>query len=104
MSARSIGKHEIAVAPNDTSILLTCGRVDDDLGSFLHLVGHRPGNFGLAFYRPKGAATDNGIWDVKVGDLSSIAAIVGRLPFRSDILNDGRGIVCISWTADQNDY
>jgi hypothetical protein len=53
---------------------------------------------------PKGAATDNGIWDVKVGDLSSIAAIVGRLPFRSDILNDGRGIVCISWTADQNDY
>jgi hypothetical protein len=49
MSARSVGKREIAIAPNNVPALARRRRSDGDLGRLFHLVGERLLYFGLAF-------------------------------------------------------
>jgi hypothetical protein len=80
MSARSIGEHEVAIAPNDTPILVGCRWIDRDLGRFLHLVGNRLLDFGLAFQCAQDPTAEDSILDVEVCDLCCFTAVIGVLP------------------------
>src|SRR5689334_25341206 len=72
MSARSVGEYEFAISPNHISVLVSFHRFDRDLRRFLHLVGNRLLNFGLAFQSTQDPAAEDVIWDVEVCDLCGI--------------------------------